>query len=245
MRLRPGVPPGWPWELAFAQRLVSWAVGLRWQDGPGDVTLAQLALDCKAFVGRALLASPNLQMQGPVLQLQRHVRPGREERPRPRPATMWRCNSRHAYRRNCASSASGRRIARTACARRPESGQGGAARFLMTYFLRPPGLHCFPMLAGRSGSTPRGLQKSNARGGRGRAEGCWAPGVRHTARLCAAAACSWARESANAAARGTRAQGAWTAPPAPSAATGHRPAGASTGGLPGGSKPALGIAGAG
>ena len=51
MRLRPGVPPGWPWEPAVAQELVRWAAVLRWQDGPGDVTWAELALDCETHPG--------------------------------------------------------------------------------------------------------------------------------------------------------------------------------------------------
>ena len=64
MRLRPGVPPGWQWEPAFAQDLVCWATALRWQDGPGDVTLVKLALDCETVLGRALPASPHQQLRG-------------------------------------------------------------------------------------------------------------------------------------------------------------------------------------
>ena len=68
MRLRPGIPPGWPWEPAFAQDLIRWAAALHWQDGPGDVTWAVLALDCETFLGRALLASPH-QLRGMRLPL--------------------------------------------------------------------------------------------------------------------------------------------------------------------------------
>ena len=69
MRLHPGVPPGWPWEPAFAQDLVRWAAALRWQDGPGDVTWAELALDCETFLGRPLPASPHHQLRGMRLPL--------------------------------------------------------------------------------------------------------------------------------------------------------------------------------
>ena len=69
MRLRPGIPPGWPWEPAFAQDLVRWAAALRWQDGPGDVTWVELALDCETFLGRAPPASPHHQLWGMRLPL--------------------------------------------------------------------------------------------------------------------------------------------------------------------------------
>ena len=69
MRFHPGVPPGWPWEPAFAQDLVRWAAALRWQDGPGDVTWAELALDCETFLGRPLPASPHHQLRGMRLPL--------------------------------------------------------------------------------------------------------------------------------------------------------------------------------
>ena len=66
MRLRPGVPPGWPWEPAFAQA-VRWAVARGWQDGPGDITWAELALDCDLFLGPA--GFPRHQLQGMRLPL--------------------------------------------------------------------------------------------------------------------------------------------------------------------------------
>ena len=42
---------------------------LRWQAGPGDVTLVELALDCETILGRALPASPNHQLRGMRLPL--------------------------------------------------------------------------------------------------------------------------------------------------------------------------------
>ena len=69
MRLRPGVPPGWPWEPALAHDLVRRAAALRWQDGPPDVTWAELALDCETFLGRALPASSHHQLRGMCLPL--------------------------------------------------------------------------------------------------------------------------------------------------------------------------------
>ena len=69
MRLRPGVPPGWLWEAAFALDLIRWAAALRWQDGPGDVTWVELALDCEKFLGRALSAFPHHQLRGMRLPL--------------------------------------------------------------------------------------------------------------------------------------------------------------------------------
>ena len=69
MQLRPGVPPARPWELPFAQDVVRWAAALRRQDGQGDVTWAELALDCETFLGRALPASPHHQLRGMRLAL--------------------------------------------------------------------------------------------------------------------------------------------------------------------------------
>ena len=54
MGLRPGVPPGRPWEPVFAHDLVHWAAVLRWQEGPADVTWVELALDCELFLEQAV-----------------------------------------------------------------------------------------------------------------------------------------------------------------------------------------------
>ena len=66
---RPGVPPGWSWEPAFGRDLVRWTAALRWQDGQGVVTWAELVLDCEKFLGRALQASPHHQLRGMLLPL--------------------------------------------------------------------------------------------------------------------------------------------------------------------------------
>ena len=54
-RLRPGAPPGW----RCPQNLARWARALAWMPGPAEVSRAELALDYEAFVGRALLGSPD------------------------------------------------------------------------------------------------------------------------------------------------------------------------------------------
>ena len=69
MRLRPGVPPGRPWEPVFTQDWVHRASALRWQDDPGEVTRAKVALDCEMFLGRALPAFPHHQLRGTRLLL--------------------------------------------------------------------------------------------------------------------------------------------------------------------------------
>ena len=69
MRLRPGFLPGWPSEPVFAHDLVRWAAALCWQDGPGDVTWAELALDYELFPGWALPASPHHRLRGMRLPL--------------------------------------------------------------------------------------------------------------------------------------------------------------------------------
>ena len=64
MRLRPRIPPGWPWEPACGQDLACRATALRWQGGAGHVTWVELALDCETFLGWALPASPHHQLRG-------------------------------------------------------------------------------------------------------------------------------------------------------------------------------------
>ena len=170
MRLRPGVPPGWPWEPAFAQDLVRWAAALRWQDGPGDVTWAELALDCETFLGRALPASPHHRLRGMRLPLgeraqvlrqaarllQRHMAAGRFLQGAPsdrcralvplggRLCAGLRARPFFAARADMALQLQGLALhlqeawlqrLRTPARIRP----GGATRFLMTYFPRPPG----------------------------------------------------------------------------------------------------------
>ena len=63
-RLLPGAPPGWRWPLDFVQDLVQWARGLACVPGPAEVSWGELALDYGAFVGRALLASPDHRPRG-------------------------------------------------------------------------------------------------------------------------------------------------------------------------------------
>ena len=61
--LRPGAPPGLRWPQDFVQDLVRWAKGLAWMPRPSEVSLAELAPTYEAFVGRALLASPDHRLR--------------------------------------------------------------------------------------------------------------------------------------------------------------------------------------
>ena len=74
LRMRPGMPPGWPgWEPAPAHDLVRWAAALAWQPGPSDVSWAELALDYEAFIGWALPASPHHKLRETRLPLGERV----------------------------------------------------------------------------------------------------------------------------------------------------------------------------
>ena len=67
--LWPWALPGWRWPQDFVQDLVRWARALAWMPGPAEVSWAELALDYEAFVGRALLASPDHRLRGTRLLL--------------------------------------------------------------------------------------------------------------------------------------------------------------------------------
>ena len=63
------MPPGWRWPQDFIHDLVRWGRALPWAPGPAEVSLAELALDYEAFVGRALPASPDHRLRGTRLPL--------------------------------------------------------------------------------------------------------------------------------------------------------------------------------
>ena len=125
---------------------------------------------------------------------------------------------------------------------------GGGTRFLMTHFPQLPrgGPALLPYAHRPRREHVPGVAgaEESALGGKARAEGWWGPGARNMARPRAAAACSWAGESAGVAAQGTRDTRHRDGHPHP-ATTGPRPASAGTSGPPGGGKRALGMAGAG
>ena len=121
----------------------------------------------------------------------------------------------------------------------------GATHFLMAYFSRPltaGPLRC-PTPAGRGERAPRVWpgQRSSGRGSKGGAGAQWVRGRSSTARLHAAAACSWAGESATGAARDTRGTGRRDTRPLNSDRPG--PAGAGARGLAGRGKRATRVAG--
>ena len=68
-RLRLGTPPDRRWPQDFIHDLVRWALALAWMPGPAKVSLAELAPDCEAFMGRALPASRDHRVRGMRLQL--------------------------------------------------------------------------------------------------------------------------------------------------------------------------------
>ena len=68
-RLRPGAPPGWRCPQNFAR----WARALAWMPGPAEGSGAELATDYEAFVGRALLGSPDHRLRGTRLPLEERL----------------------------------------------------------------------------------------------------------------------------------------------------------------------------
>ena len=270
MRLRPGVPPGWPWEPAFAQDLVRWAAALRWQDGPRDVTWAELTLDSETFLGRALPASPHHRLRGMRLPLgeraqvlrqaarllQRHMAAGRFLQGAPsdrcralvplggRLCAGLRARPFFAARADMALQLQGLALhlqeawlqrLRTPARIRP----GGATRFLMTYFPRPPGggPALLPYARRPRREHVPGVARVEEQRPRQQGEGRGSVGAR-----CAQHGSPSCRRCLQlGGARGAHGAGAG----APPAATGTRPAGDGTGGPPGGGKSALGMAGAG
>ena len=57
------------WERGFAHDLVRWARAPTWPKGPSDVSLAELALEYEAFMGRALPVFPYHKLRGTRLVL--------------------------------------------------------------------------------------------------------------------------------------------------------------------------------
>ena len=68
-RLQPGVPADWRWPRDFIHDLVRWARVLAWMPEPAEVSWAELTLDYKAYVGRALPAYPDHRLRGTRLPL--------------------------------------------------------------------------------------------------------------------------------------------------------------------------------
>ena len=78
LQLPQGPLAGWPWEGGFAKALVRWSSALQWVPGSGQVTYAELALDFKSHINRALPATQGHRHARQVLSLQEGTRVLRE-----------------------------------------------------------------------------------------------------------------------------------------------------------------------